>query len=97
MPHSKPTRRRFLQKASAMAAAPYVITSAALGNEDRPAASERITIGYLGTGPRGRLNVREQLTCPDAQVVAVCDVWQHVRNAAKQMVDGHYGNSDCKA
>ncbi len=90
------TRRSFLQKASAIAAAPYVITSAALGNQDRPAASERITIGYLGTGPRGLLNIREQLTCPDAQVVAVCDVWEHVRDGAKQTVDAHYKNTDCR-
>ena len=48
--HAKLTRRRFLRKASAVAAAPYVITSAALGNQDQPPASVR----EKGTGPFSR-------------------------------------------
>ncbi len=94
------SRRRFLRRAAVtggFVASPWVITSAALGNQERPPASERVTIGYLGTCPRGRLNIREQLTCPDAQVVAVCDVWKNVRETAKNMVDGHYKNTDCQA
>ena len=93
-------RRPFLTGAAAatgIIAAPYVITSTALGGEGRPPASERVVIGYIGTGPRGRLNIREQLSCPQAQVVAVCDVWKHVRDEAKKMVDAHYKNTDCKA
>jgi len=93
-------RRRFLQKIAAASggavAAPYVITSAALGADGRPPASERVVTGYLGTGPRGLLNITEQLTCPEAQVVAVCDVWKPVRERAKGVVDAHYKNSDCK-
>jgi predicted dehydrogenase len=53
--------------------------------------------GYIGTGPRGLLNTREQLSCPDAQVVAVCDVWKPVRVRAKAAVDAHYQNQDCAA
>ncbi len=56
------------------AAAPYVITSNALGGEGRPPASDRVVPGYLGVGPRGMVNVRDHLACPDAQLVAVCDV-----------------------
>ncbi len=93
-------RRRFLFHGAAAAgivASPYVITSTALGGEGRPPASERIVTGYLGTGPRGMLNIREQLTCPDAQVAAVCDVWEGRRLAAKKAIDAHYQNDDCKA
>jgi len=91
------TRRGFLRSAAATAAvAPVVVPASALGREDRPAASERVVIGYLGTGPRGLLNIREQLTCADAQVVAVCDVWDHARDRAKKTVDTKYGNTDCK-
>ena len=93
-------RRRFLKQvaaAGAAAAAPCVIPGSALGAEGRPPASERIVTGYLGVGPRGLLNVREQLTCPEAQVVAVCDVWKAVRENAKGVVDAHYKNTDCKA
>ncbi len=91
------TRRRFFQGATAALAAPYVITSTALGGQGRAPASERVVTGYVGVGPRGLLNVREQLTCPDARVVAVCDVWKPVREKAKAAVDGHYKNTDCKA
>ena len=93
-------RRVFLNLGAAAAgivASPCVITSAALGGQGRPPASERIATGYLGTGPRGMLNIREQLSCADAQVVAVCDVWEGRREAAKKAVDAHYKNGDCKA
>ncbi|MBC8868381.1 MAG: Gfo/Idh/MocA family oxidoreductase, partial [Planctomycetes bacterium] len=93
-------RRRFLKRTAAAvgaAAAPYVITSTALGAEGKPPASERVVTAGIGVGPRGLLNVREQLGCPDAQVVAICDVWKQVRERAKQAVDAHYKNTDCKA
>jgi len=93
-------RRRFLKRTAAAAgavAAPYVITSTALGAEGRPPASERVVTAGIGVGPRGLLNVREQLGCPDAQVVAICDVWKQVRDRAKRAVDAHYKNTDCKA
>jgi len=90
------TRRRFLTTAATACSAPLVVPGSAMGLEDRPAPSERITTGYIGVGPRGLLNVREQLTCADAQVVAVCDVWKHCRDRAKLTVDNHYKNADCK-
>jgi predicted dehydrogenase len=94
-------RRRFLPRAAAAAAgivaAPYVITSTALGGQGRPPASGRVVTGYIGTGPRGLLNLSEQLSCPEAQVVAICDVWKHARENAKHLVDAHYANTDCKA
>ena len=94
-------RRRFLRRslgaAGAAAAAPYVLTSAALGAAGRPAASDRVVLGYIGTGPRGMLNLRELLGCPAGQLVAVCDVWDHARQRAKQTVDQRYGNADCTA
>jgi len=95
------SRRRFLGSgaaaASAAAGAPWLVPASALGAEGRPAPSERVVTGYLGVGPRGVLNLREQLSCPQAQVVAVCDVWQNRRERAKGIVDGHYGNQDCRA
>ena len=97
--HSPSNRRDFLKTAAGAGAAvalPYVITSNALGGEGRPPASQRVVLGYLGTGPRGILNLREQLSCSQAQVVAVCDVWKHARDQAKTVVDAHYRNSDCK-
>ncbi len=48
--YHSPTRREFLKTASAAVAAPYVITSSALGNAERPPASERIVMGGIGIG-----------------------------------------------
>ncbi len=89
-------RRQFLQRTVVGSlAAPWLIPSSAWGSEERPVPSQRVTTGYIGTGPRGMLNIREQLTCPEVQMVAVCDVWKHARDRAKQTVDGRYKNTDC--
>ena len=47
------SRRNFLQFAASAVAAPYVITSTALGNADTPPASDRVTLGHIGVGERG--------------------------------------------
>ena len=93
------TRRQFLKTAAAAVGAPYVITSAALGAEGRPPASERIVMGGIGIGNMGRGDLGAFLGRDDVQYVAVCDVKKSVRegNKAKGRVDEHYGNSDCKA
>jgi len=91
------SRRAFLRRLAATTAAPYFLTSTALGAAGRAPASERVTTGYIGVGPRGLQNTREQMACSDAQVVAVCDVWKHTRERAKTIVDRHYGNHDCAA
>ncbi len=54
MTNGKFTRRAFVRGAGVALAAPYAITSSALGNAARPAASERITMGAIGLGGRGR-------------------------------------------
>jgi hypothetical protein len=94
------TRREFLKSAGAVGAAvaaPYVITSAALGNGERPAASERIVMGGIGIGNMGRGDQGAFMRRPDVQYVATCDVRQAVREGAKGKVDEHYQNGDCLA
>jgi predicted dehydrogenase len=88
-------RRQFLKTAAAAAAAPYVITSAALGNQDRAAASERIVMGGIGIGNMGRGDLRAFLGRGDVQYVAVCDVKKGNRDAAKNQIDKHNSNTDC--
>ena len=66
------TRRRFLETLATAAAAPYVITSMALGAEGTLPASERITIGQIGCGNRGK-SVMNALVGNGAQMVAACD------------------------
>ena len=48
------TRREFIQAASATLAAPYIITSTALGNDERAPASDRIVMAGIGIGNMGK-------------------------------------------
>jgi hypothetical protein len=93
---STTSRRDFLKTASAAVAAPYVITSAALGNADVAPASDRIVMGGIGLGNMGSGDQGAFLGRRDVQYVAVCDVRKGVMNAAKDRADKKYGNSDCK-
>ncbi len=94
------SRRLFLKGVAAaggLLAAPYVLTSAALGAADRPPASDRIVMGGIGLGGRGSGDLDWLLGQGDVQFVSVCDVAGDRRLRAKNMVDGRYGNKDCKA
>ena len=81
---NKISRRDVLKAGCALAGgmgAPYVITSSALGNADKPAASERITLGFVGVGIQGRGLVRAFQRCKDAQAVAVADPYKSKRES----------------
>ncbi len=96
---SRPTRRQFLGQAAALGA-PLVVPAAALGKDDRPAASKRITLGVIGTGNQGFNDLRGFLGDGRVQVVAVCDVnrespgyWNGAvagREPARRLVEQHY-------
>ncbi len=90
------SRRGFCRAAAGAVALPHVITSAALGQGDRPAASGRITMATLGCGGRGMGDMGSFIANGDVQMVAVCDVQRKKREAAKAAVDKHYGSKDCK-
>lgn len=90
------SRRGFLKTAAAAVAAPYVITNAALGNQERPAASERIVMGGIGLGNQGGGDLGAFLGRGDVQYVAVCDAKRQVREGKKAQIDQRYGNSDCQ-
>ena len=82
------TRREVLKGAAAMiTAAPYVITSAALGAGAKPAASDRITMALIGCGGRGT-EVIGGLVASGAQVVAACDVYRDRREAVAKRYQG---------
>jgi len=92
------TRRGLLLKAAGAAvAAPYVITSGALGGSGRPAASERIVMGCIGVGGRGMSDMNGALQFPEVQMVAVCDVVAAHRDKAQAAVDKKYGSAGCAA
>jgi len=89
------TRRAFLKRTAALAAAPYYVTASALGRDGKVAASERIVLGGIGVGRRGTHDLNWMLPEPDVQFVATCDPNKERREAVKQIVDTRYGNKDC--
>jgi predicted dehydrogenase len=100
---SKPSatnRRNFLVASSvAMGAAalPTIVPASALGRAaNKAAASERITLGVIGIGPRCKYVLGGMLGLEDVQCVAIADVQASRRTAGKEMVDKHYGNQDLK-
>lgn len=100
-PSHPESRRQFLKSSAAMAgvsaAAPYVITSKALGDATTPPASDRIVMGGIGIGNMGKGDQGAFLGRPDVQYVAVCDVRKQWRDDGKSRTDSKNGNGDCKA
>jgi len=78
------SRRAFLRKgfsAGAAFALPVIVPSSVFGEN---APSNRITIGIIGTGSQGVLNLKAFLRKQSSQVVAVCDVdYTHREEARK--------------
>ena len=89
-------RRSFLVKSSLALAAPVIVPSSVLGKVNGAVApSDKIVIGAIGIGPRGKYVLSAMLNEPDVQCVCVCDVQRTRRRNAKTQVDTKYGNDDC--
>lgn len=58
--------------------------------------SNRIVLGAIGIGPRGRYVLSCMLDEPDVQFVAICDVQTDRRRQVKQMADKKHGIGDCR-
>ena len=85
------SRRDFLRRsAGVVAAAPLFIPGTALGKGDRPAPSERITVGLIGAGKRGGTLLGRAGRFADFQFVAAAEVEGSRRaHRAKWMEDHH--------
>src|SRR5712691_9113074 len=90
-------RRKFLALTGATIIAPTIIAARALGREDVPAPSKRITLGIVGCGNMGMGNTRSFLALKDCQVVAACDVDKKHLEQGVSVINKHYKNTDCKA
>ena len=93
------TRRDFLKRSMALAGAaalPSILPARALGKDPLvPAPSQRITLGAIGIGGMGRMDLAGLLHQPDVQVLAACNVKEGNLRYAVGMVNGQYGNQDC--
>jgi predicted dehydrogenase len=95
------SRRSFIRTTSSLAAAvalPHVLPASALGADNTVAPSDKITVGFIGTGGHGiGRNLNMYLAQSDAKVLAVCDVDSNNLTRAEKMVNDKYGNTDCAA
>jgi hypothetical protein len=92
----KLTRRRFLRRAAAAAAMPYIVPATVFGRDGKVPPSERIIMGGMGVGNRGSHVLQWMLPEKDVQFVAICDAKKSSRERVKNIVDTRYGNNDCK-
>src|SRR5439155_16369404 len=90
------SRRQFLATTGAALAIPTIIPASALGRDNKPAPSERITMGIVGWGMMGPGNTENFLKHKNCQIVAACDLDKNHLQSALDKVNGHYGNKDCK-
>ncbi|MDO8542635.1 MAG: Gfo/Idh/MocA family oxidoreductase [Opitutaceae bacterium] len=92
-------RRAFLKKsllASGAAMMPMIVPGRVLGRDGGVAPSNRIVLGGIGLGPRGRQDLSSMITEPDVQFLAIADVQAAVGESIKTLADEAYGNKDCK-
>ena len=96
MSNGKVGRRSFLRvTATAAAAAPYVLTSQALGGPDKAAASERLNMASIGFRGQGGGHFRALLGNRDVQVTGLCDVDRGVLyKGLERTAKGTFGTSD---
>jgi myo-inositol 2-dehydrogenase / D-chiro-inositol 1-dehydrogenase len=90
------SRRAFVSRTTAaVAVAPMIVPSRVLGLGAAVAPSNRITIGYIGTGRQCiYANIPGFLREPDAQSVAVCDVDSWRMNKAREAIESFYARRE---
>ncbi len=79
------SRRDFMKRAGLSTVAGGIASSAGTA---AVAASDRVRIGVIGTGRQGMANLQDFAAQPDAEVVAVCDVYQPNLDQAVQATQG---------
>ncbi len=89
------SRRNFMSRAAGIIAAPMVVPASVLGRGGATPPSERIVAAGIGIHGRGFDDLRWLIGNEDVQVVAICDIWKQQREAVKDFVDNHNGNTDC--
>ena len=88
-------RRQFLEK-SAAAVAAGAVTNTALSYSRILGANDRISLGHVGIGNRGRdldLIASKLKSSHNVEMTAVCDLWKVNREKAVATNTGYYGRA----
>ena len=76
------TRRNFIKTTAVGAAAFLAAPSRVLG------ANDRVRVGMIGVGARGQDLLKQLLAVPNAQLVAIADIYSRSRDQARQLAPG---------
>ncbi len=90
------TRRSFIKQTALLAGMPAIIPASVLGQNGAVAPSNKIVLGGIGIGPRGREVLSSFLAQADVQFVAIADCQKARREIVRKTANRHYGNEDCK-
>ena len=77
--------RRDLFKSATLAG---MAAAGALPQQSNAAPSDRLGIGVIGCGGMGRMDLADFQKQPDAEIVAVCDVYEKNLQAAHKLTEG---------
>src|SRR5947209_18559159 len=94
-PDRKINRREFLQKGAVVAAGGATLGNTALSYTRIAGANDRISLGHIGIGNRGRELDGIVALLRDAknvEVTAVCDLWSNNRERAVAANQKYFGN-----
>jgi len=91
------SRREFVKTSALAVAAPTIISASALGNAQSAAASERLTLGFIGIGKQASGHLNSLSGLATTQVLAVSDVHGGRRERAKTMTEKKYDRLERKA
>ena len=91
------TRRSFIKQTALLAGMPAIIPASVLGKNGAIAPSNKIVLGGIGVGPRGREVLGSFLSQADCQFVAIADCQKTRREIVRKTANRHYGNEDCTA
>jgi predicted dehydrogenase len=82
------SRRRFLQNAAVLLAAPLILPARVWAQETAP--SKRLGFGFIGMGKQMRGHLNSLMRREEIEVLAVCDVDTTRREDAKKKVEQYY-------
>lgn len=91
----KITRRQFIKSTAVVVGMPTIIPASALGKNGTVAPSNRIVLGGIGLGPRGREDLSAFLKQPEVQFVMIADCQAVRQEVVRVMVNRRYNNQDC--
>lgn len=90
------SRRSLMAGILTAGVAPLVVPARVLGMGAAIAPSNRMTLGVIGVGGQGVVDMRAFLNHEDVQVMAICDVNQKRIQAAQYHLKEAYGKADAK-